>query len=425
MSKKMTIGKRIVLGFTLVILIAVAIGSLGVWNMSSAKVNSNKLATEYVPEVEVATNLRGAANRVMYQMRGYGLSEDPKYYEAAQEELAAVNQHLNEASDLAKRAVYLKALQGQVEQAGSAVKDYTKLMQKTEQTIAALNEQRQKLDDNAAAYMKNCAEFLEGQNQAFEQDLDERQQKVSLVIDIVDRGTLARVTNFKAQVANDTQLMQEAVNHIKGLDAELSPLRAITRDAVDIQCIDDTEKAAQTYAEAMEAYITTCQNLQNAGDKMNANAVAYMENCVAFLESQNDKMKQEINQQGANLTERLQKITWINDIIDTGNTVRVMNFKAQATRDADLMQQAIDKLKSVEKLTTDLRGITHQADNIRQIEMIESASGQYGQAMETYLKGYLKLNEHRTHMDSAASQYVSNCTEFLQGQQDKLTQDMQ
>ena len=76
MATQMTVGKRIVLGFTVVIVIAVALGGLGVWSMLSAKNDSTKLATEYVPEVKVATDLRGAANRVMYQMRGYGLSHE-------------------------------------------------------------------------------------------------------------------------------------------------------------------------------------------------------------------------------------------------------------------------------------------------------------------------------------------------------------
>ena len=76
MGKQMTVGKRIGVGFTVVILITVAIGGLGVWNMLTAKTESTKLAAEYVPEVKVATDLRGAANRVMYQMRGYGLTEE-------------------------------------------------------------------------------------------------------------------------------------------------------------------------------------------------------------------------------------------------------------------------------------------------------------------------------------------------------------
>ena len=76
MGKQMTVGKRIAMGFTVVILIAVALGGLGVWSMLAVKGESEKLAEEYVPEVKVATDLRGSANRVMYAMRGYGLSEE-------------------------------------------------------------------------------------------------------------------------------------------------------------------------------------------------------------------------------------------------------------------------------------------------------------------------------------------------------------
>ncbi len=135
--------------------------------MLGAKTDSTKLATEYVPEVKVATDLRGASNRVMYQMRGYGLTEDPTYYEAAQKEIATVNEHLSEASDLADRAAHLTALKDQVKEAKTAVDTYAELMQQTEKTIAAMAAQRTKLDQNAATYMQNCAEFLKGQNEAF------------------------------------------------------------------------------------------------------------------------------------------------------------------------------------------------------------------------------------------------------------------
>ena len=43
-------------------------------------------------------------------------------------------------------------------------------------------------------------------------------------------------------------------------------------------------------------------------------------------------MKQEFNRVGADLPERLEKITLVNEIIDVGNNVRVMNFRAQATQ---------------------------------------------------------------------------------------------
>ena len=420
----MKVGTKIALGFTSLVGIALLLGGMAVWQMMGVSTESTKLAQEYVPEVEVATNLRGAANRTMYAMRGYGLSEEAGYYTQAQEEMAAVQEHLEEAADLATRAVHLKALQGHVAQARDAASTYAELMKQTEEAIANLNTERHVLDENAATYMRNCTDFINGQNRAFKKDLDERTKKVAIVTDIVNLGTTVRVTNFKAQASQDMELMKEAMTALDGLTAHTAALRPITHDAADLQRIDATESAAEKYARNMRSYIQTQVAMVAAGEQMNENAAAYMKNCNDFLAGQNQRMREEFQQSGANLEERLQKITLVNDIIDAGNAARVGNYKAQATQDPELMQQTIDAFKDVKKITTALRQITHDDADIRRIDETESAADNYLVAMETYLEDYRQLGMYRGQMDQAAGQYVAQCANFLAGQQDKLKTDM-
>jgi len=424
MGKQMTIGRRIALGFSVVILILLILGGVGAYSMLSAKSDAEGLATERIPEIKVATDLRGAANRVMYQMRGYGLTEDSAYYDVAKTELEAVNAHLAEGADLLERAPHLTTLEKQIGESRVAVDSYADLMQQTEETIAAMAAQRRTLDENAARYMQNCAEFLEGQNAALKTDLDERQKKVRIVTDIVDRGTRARVQNFKAQRANDMDLLQETVTLVRGVDDELKQLRPITRQQVNIDQMGNIEEAAEQYAGAMEAYVEAEAALASANDKMNANAAAYMENCAAFLAGQNEKIKSEFGKEGADLQERLQKITWINDITNAGNAARITNFKAQAQQDPELMRDVIEQINGVKTVAGKLRQIMRQADDIRQIETIETAATTYGQAVQEYLDNYLKLEEIRKEMDAGAGAYVTNCEAFLESQQKALTKDM-
>ena len=73
--KNMRLGTKIGVGFGLLIVIAIALGSLAVYNMKNVADESAKLAKEYVPEVDVAAQIRSAANRTMYAMRGYGFTE--------------------------------------------------------------------------------------------------------------------------------------------------------------------------------------------------------------------------------------------------------------------------------------------------------------------------------------------------------------
>ena len=420
----MKVGTKIALGFTSLVGIAVFLGGMAVWQMVDVSGESNKLAQEYVPEVRVAVDLRGAANRTMYEMRGYGLSEEAAYYAKAQEEMATVQEHLGEAAELADSAVHLQALRGQVAEAKSAADTYAQLMKQTEQAIANLNAERTKLDENAATYMQNCATFIEGQNKSFKTDLEERTKKVAIVTDVVNLGTAVRVTNFKAQASQDMELMQQAVAALNGLNAHLAELRPITHDEADIKRIDDTAAAAEKYARNMKAYIQTEEAMAAAGKQMDENAAAYMRNCSDFLASQNEAMRAEFKKDGANLEERLQKITLVNDIIDAGNAARVDNFKAQATQDPELMRQTIEAFKGAKQITAELRRITHEDANIKRIDETEDAADAYLVAMEDYLKNYVQLGAHRSEMDEAAGQYVAQCAEFLAGQQDKLKTDM-
>ncbi len=171
MAGPMRVGKRIAVGFSIVIVISVVLGEMGVWSMQTAKTDSEMLTSEYIPEVRVATALRGAASRLMYQMRGYGLTNDPTYYEAAKKELAAVDKHLAEAKDLAEKAVHFKALKGQVKEATAAVDEYKKLIEETVATNKRIEGDYKELNRAAAAYMENATALLKHQNEMMQEEL--------------------------------------------------------------------------------------------------------------------------------------------------------------------------------------------------------------------------------------------------------------
>jgi len=422
--KNMKLGAKIALGFGVLIIIAVILGVVGVWEMGLVETETTMLAEEYIPEVDMAVDLRGGANRMMYAMRGYGFTEDPKYYDQVQKELQAVENSIKVGRALEKKAKNLKALKGQLDTATKAVDEYKGLVKQTKETIARMDGDRKVLDASAGKYSANANDFLAGQNAAFKKDLAERQKKVQTVTSIANVGTKVRVTNFRAQATNDMVLMQQAIDVLDGLKKYTDVLRPITRAPADIERIDNTEAAAKKYAENMAAYIKTEKQMSAAGQEMNAGASRYMKNCNDFLAGQNEKMKQEFTQVGANLSERLEKITLVNEIIDVGNNVRVMNFRAQATQDPKVMKEAVEALSGLKTITTKLRGITRAADDIKRIDETEAAAGTYLAAMKKYLKNYLQLDTIRGGMNEAAGQYVSQCEAFLDGQQKALANDM-
>ena len=422
--KNLSLALKVGIGFGSLIVIALILGVIAIINMLNAKTESTKLAFEYVPEVRIATDLRGAVNRMMFSMRGYGYSEEEKFYNEVKTEMETVNKTITEGLDLAEKAKNLKALKGQMETAKSAAQAYGDLIGSTRKSILKMKDERKILDNSATELMANSTAFLESQNTGFKNNLNERQKKVELATAVANLGTKVRVTNFRAQATNDMKLMESAVNLINGVKNITDDLRKITRDDEDIKRINETESSAQSYSGGMSSYIATYALLDASRNKMDKAAGEYMTQCNIFLAGQNEKMTEEFDKEGANLTERLQKITLVNDLIDVGNAARVGNFKSQATQDPELLQQTIKGFEKATTIAADLRKITREAKDLKRIDQTEAAGKAYKEGMVEFLKNYLELGKIRETMDTAAGSYVEQCSAFLSDQQTKLATDM-
>ncbi|CCK81081.1 methyl-accepting chemotaxis protein [Desulfobacula toluolica] len=382
--KKFGIGIKIALGFGLIIAISCILGMMAIWNMHNVQNQSTILAHEYVPEVDVAVKIREAANQVMFAMRGYGFTEDEKFYKNAQKATISLENALAKGRDLEAQSPNLKKLKSQLEAATQAFDEYKKLISQTVDFNSELAKNRETLNSSAEKYMKNCAQFLDGQNTAFKKNLTERQNKITIVTDVVEQGALARINNFKAQVSKDMQLMKKAANHILETNKKLETIRPITRKPENIKQINAIQTHAKNYAEAMEGYIKT--NETRYRREMDAAAGQYTENCEAFLKSQHNALTRE-------MLERQTKINLANDIIDLGNITRVGVFKSQALRSPSIMEDALKNFQKIDEKFNSLQQITRNEADLNRIKEVSTAGNNYQTAMKDFLNNWLELQQ--------------------------------
>ena len=300
--KNLKLGAKIGLGFGILIVIALALGSMAIWNMRNVAVESTKLAKEYVPEVDVAGKIRGASNRVMYAMRGYGFTENDEYYKEALNELDIMTRAVSEGEALAKEAKNLKKLTGQLADIHKAKTEYQATMEETATLVSGLNGQRAALDKNAALYMSASAEFLDGQNAKFKKDLaalqeetglqqnlttdlTERHAKITLANDVIDLGNDTRIKAFKSQALRDPQLMIEGEKNFRAIEAKLEELRKITHLKADLEHIDEVAQAARGYSEAMVAFLADWQKLQDLGKTRETLGKSLIDDCKLLAEA--------------------------------------------------------------------------------------------------------------------------------------------
>ncbi|MFP4521241.1 MAG: methyl-accepting chemotaxis protein [Fibrobacterota bacterium] len=288
--KNLKLGAKIGGGFGALILIAAFLGLMSVWNMNSVGEDSTMLSNEYVPEVRLANNIESISRGIMYEMRGYGYSEEEKYYKTGEKMYVDLVDELNKAEKLSEESKHLVKLKGEVENIKSSAAEYEKLMNETKSVFDRMTANRSSLDEAAAVYMKNCLDFLEGQNRKIENDwkrnasdaaLKERLDKITLINDVIDIGNNIRLSAWRSQALREPSVIKDAMKLFVKLDGTFSDLRKITRQADDIRRIDLTEDAAEQYKNAMNDFLanfTTAQELNKkrnqAGDKVLAGASA-------------------------------------------------------------------------------------------------------------------------------------------------------
>ncbi|EGB15430.1 methyl-accepting chemotaxis sensory transducer [Pseudodesulfovibrio mercurii] len=126
---------------------------------------------------------------------------------------------------------------------------------------------------------------------------------------------------------------------------------------------------------------------------MDAAAGDFMENCRAFLETQNKLLDQEFNagESQARILERHAKIMLLRDIIDLCNTTRVGNFKSQATRTPEIVESALKSFTLMRDKFEALKAITRRAENLRQLAVIDRAGTAYSTAMKRYMEHFQAL----------------------------------
>ena len=109
MTRTMTLGKRISIGFGILVFITLILGTIGVVNMRNASHGAKQLSDTYVPEIDNASNIFKLANQIRYDMRGYVNREDEASLNNAKKNFSELKNELATAEALGKK-YQLKAL---------------------------------------------------------------------------------------------------------------------------------------------------------------------------------------------------------------------------------------------------------------------------------------------------------------------------
>ena len=283
MFKNMKLGMKITCGFAALIVIAVALGGLAVWNMNNVKTVANELSNAKAPEVAVANNVERTSLLTMYTVRGYIYTEDKTFLEAGQKDLADVMKFLGEAKAHAEK-YNIDVLRQNTAKAESKAREYEQLLNETVAKTDDMAKQKAASLLAADKYMKVCSDYIAAQKKMqdeevkasaellgsgtsstqpastavdIERTLSDRAKKIEIANDIVDLGNCIRIGTWQSIATRDPKLFQETEKKFEQVVAKLDELKADTKQEVNLKRIEECRAAGKEYLGCMEQFLAS------------------------------------------------------------------------------------------------------------------------------------------------------------------------
>ena len=264
MFENLKLSQKITIGFMSLLVIAVFLGILAVWNMNTVTGKSKQLAQEFAPEVNIATQLERNVHTVMYIMRAYGLTGNATYLNQAQEYFNEMETLLPEAEKLAQDAKNLEVLKNNFTNIEQGVNEYNKLVETTEKTFEALNTDIDEGVVNAQILLSGCNTYYEGltrQLRAGKTSVVDQMNDVNQILSLI---TDTRVAVWRMQASRDTKLLRDVVPNFGKVADILDDLRS-KASAADAAMLTPLITACNGYEASVEKVLVDWQTIQDLG----------------------------------------------------------------------------------------------------------------------------------------------------------------
>jgi len=159
------------------------------------------------------------------------------------------------------------------------------------------------------------------------------------------------------------------------------------------------EEKALEYERLLEETVKATEALTKETTVRLTVAEAYMKVCNDFLSGQEKLLDADISALvGEKITEdkvkeRYKKIQLCNEIIEAGNSIRIGIWKSTAERDPVVFKETMKKFDIVNTKLAELKLITRQEANLKQIAECSAAGQAYLASMERFLAQWLAREE--------------------------------
>jgi len=270
----LTIGKRITLGFAVVLLILVIIGGYAIFQMKSAAAGAGYLSADYMPEVKIASLMQSSMADVRVNGRSYQFTGDASFLIKGKEALGSVKGAIKEFESLAAKSAKLILLKEKIIKAPELVSNYELLLGETEKADTTRDLALTTAGKSAVEATELLNALISSQNgkmkkaiaeKAPETELNERLQKITQLNCLLDLLNAVRIANFRTQSTRETKALEEEIGKFQSRNVIIESVKPLFRSADDIQRINSLEASLTSYEQCTRQLVATTTSSNEVG----------------------------------------------------------------------------------------------------------------------------------------------------------------
>jgi methyl-accepting chemotaxis protein len=264
MKNAWTIGKKVLAGFSAVIVIAVLIGAIAIYNMNAVNTIAGLMAQQSVPAANVANSIERSALATRLSAAYYAFINEESRLNTYRTNIAKVQENLAEASRLAE-AENIDWLRTNAREATAAANEYDQASKVLVQAIEAMHKEEEASLVNAKAFMDACEAYIAAKEKQIDELAKDPEARASEVIslnsqitivnNIIDEGNAIIIGTWYAIANRSPEHFLQTQKRFSEIDQHLNSLRALTDEASDLELIKQNAEAGKAYSDNMDRFL--------------------------------------------------------------------------------------------------------------------------------------------------------------------------
>lgn len=273
--------------FGALIFIALLLSANSLFTMWQFEQDLKALTDEYLPEMELATNISNKTQQVAFYMEGYFLTGESENYRKAKSELESLKGVLMNGEQLLSSSSHLDDLEQKLSVAQSLIPKYEQAMLmafKDNQDIAIL---KNRLEVSSKSLIQNSEAYLKSQDDLLRQEIrrgavpDSRRRAIMAVSEIIQLGSKIQNKAIRARQISDKTILDQALIELDEINKQidiLGPLAQRSENKVQLNAIETAQSDLKSSIEKMGEKLSELSGYfsqhQDLSSQLVANAVA-------------------------------------------------------------------------------------------------------------------------------------------------------